>query len=264
AGGGVEGGVVAYQVGWFFFLAPYGIIAQPIHTTILPELVADNLAGNTEAFKASIRWSLDSMCVLLLPLSALCAALSVPAMSVLAFGSADVSNGIAMLSVSLATLGLGLLPYGVFFLLARVFYVYDNSRTPAMAGAAVAAVGVTIMALAAVFADGTNLVMMLGLAHSAAFLVGSMVLTVALRLKVGAWVLPSLLGRSLGCSAIAGLISWFCYEQWDPQSKLGQTVALLILTALTLGIYVGLIRLVGVSVTKRIPRGGVPRQEIKN
>ena len=37
-GGAVEGAVVAYQVGWFLFLAPYGVIAQPIQTTILPEL----------------------------------------------------------------------------------------------------------------------------------------------------------------------------------------------------------------------------------
>ncbi len=261
AGGGVEGGVVAYQVGWYFFLAPYGIIAQPIHTTILPELVADNLAGDLKAFKASVRWSLDSMCVLLLPLTALCAALSVPAMSILAFGSADVSNGIEMLSVSLAALGLGLLPYGAFFLLARVFYVYDDSRTPAMAGAAAAAVGVTMMALAAVFAGGTNLVMLLGLAHSCAFLVGSLVLAVALRRRVGSWVLPSLFGRSLACSAIAGVVGWACYEQWKPEHKLAQTVALVVLSALMLGVYMGLIRLMGVSVTKRIPRGNAPLKD---
>ncbi len=262
AGGGVEGGVVAYQVGWYFFLAPYGIIAQPIHTTILPELVADNLAGDVEAFKASVRWSLDSMCALLLPLSALCAALSVPAMSILAFGSADVSRGVEMLAVSLASLGLGLLPYGAFFLLARVFYVYNDSRTPAMAGAAAAVVGVGIMALAAVFAEGTNLVMMLGLAHSAAFVVGSLVLTVALRRKVGSWVLPSMLGRALGCSAVAGVVGWVVYEQWQPDHKLSQTVALVTLSALVLAVYVGLIRLMGVSVTKRIPRGNVARDAL--
>ncbi len=32
AGAAVEGGVVAYQVAWVFFLAPYGVLAQPIHT----------------------------------------------------------------------------------------------------------------------------------------------------------------------------------------------------------------------------------------
>ncbi len=40
AGNGVAGGVVAYQVAFTFFLAPYAILAQPIHTTILPGAVA--------------------------------------------------------------------------------------------------------------------------------------------------------------------------------------------------------------------------------
>ena len=41
AGAGVEGGVVAYQVGWVIFLAPYAVLAQPIHTAILPEMVTE-------------------------------------------------------------------------------------------------------------------------------------------------------------------------------------------------------------------------------
>jgi putative peptidoglycan lipid II flippase len=37
-GNRVAGGVVAYQVAFVFFLAPYAVLAQPIHTAILPEL----------------------------------------------------------------------------------------------------------------------------------------------------------------------------------------------------------------------------------
>ena len=37
-GNQVAGGVVAYQFCFVAFLAPYAILAQPIHTTILPEL----------------------------------------------------------------------------------------------------------------------------------------------------------------------------------------------------------------------------------
>ncbi|MEZ5238127.1 MAG: lipid II flippase MurJ [Microthrixaceae bacterium] len=70
AGSAVEGGVVAYQVGWFFFLAPYGIIAQPIHTTILPEMTSEHRRGDMSAFTDSLRWGLGAMAVLLVPLSA--------------------------------------------------------------------------------------------------------------------------------------------------------------------------------------------------
>ena len=38
AGNGVAGGVVAYQVAFVFFLAPYAVLAQPIITTILPQM----------------------------------------------------------------------------------------------------------------------------------------------------------------------------------------------------------------------------------
>ena len=50
AGNGVAGGVVAYQVAFMFFLAPYAVLAQPIHTTILPEMSNDAAAGDLDAF----------------------------------------------------------------------------------------------------------------------------------------------------------------------------------------------------------------------
>ncbi len=256
AGGAVEGGVVAYQVGWFFFLAPYGIIAQPIHTTILPELVAEHQAGDTSAFVSSLRWALDSMCVLLLPISALCAALAVPAMSVLAFGSAKDAQGIDLLAAALASLGLGLLPYGAFFLLARAWYVYGNSRVPAIAGGCAAGVGVLCMAAAAVFVSGTNLVLALGLAHSLAFLVGSVVLVVSLRGRTHMWILPSLLIPCLVGSVLVGLLVWGIYEWWGPTGKLMDLLALLALCSLALGLYAGFLRVLGVSITQRLPGSG--------
>jgi putative peptidoglycan lipid II flippase len=33
----VKGGTVAYQVAFVFFLAPYAILAQPVHTAILSD-----------------------------------------------------------------------------------------------------------------------------------------------------------------------------------------------------------------------------------
>lgn len=258
AGGAVEGGVVAFQVGWVFFLAPYGIIAQPIHTTILPELVAEHRSGDDGAFVASVRWALDSMCVLLVPLSALAVALAVPVMTVLAFGSADATQGVDMLAAALASLGIGLLPYGAFFLLARVWYVLGDSRMAAIAGASAALVGVALMGVAAVVADGTDLVLGLGLANTMAFVVGSVVLTVALRRRLGRWILPSLLGRSILVSAVIGAGAWAAYEWWAPSTRLTNLIALLVLCPIALAAYLGLIRLLGVSIAQRLPRGGSP------
>ncbi|MHB1139717.1 MAG: murein biosynthesis integral membrane protein MurJ, partial [Microthrixaceae bacterium] len=256
AGGAVEGGVVAYQVGWVFFLAPYGIIAQPIHTTILPELVAEHGAGDDAAFTASLRWALDSMCVFLVPLSALAVALAVPAMTVLAFGSADEAHGVDMLAAALASLGLGLLPYGAFFLLARAWYVFGDSRTPAFAGACAAVVGVSLMGLAVLFTDDNDLVVALGLAHTVAFTVATVVLVVLLRRRTGRWNVPGLLVPTVLLSAAVGTGTWALYEWWSPQGRGANLLALAVLVPAALGLYLGLGRLAGLSITRRLPRGG--------
>lgn len=255
AGGGVEGGVVAYQVGWYFFLAPYGIISQPLHTTILPELVNEHGSGNMTAFRASTRWAMDSMFLLLLPISGLCMTLSVPAMSVLAFGSAGAADGVNMLAAALASLGLGLVPYGAFFLLARVFYVFGNSRTPAFAGGLVAVVGVSVMAVSAVTTGGTRLVFMLGIAHTVAFTVGSLALLILLRSRVGGWVLPTIGGRALVATVASAIVTWLLYEAWMPNGKLSQTVSLVVLSSVALAIYVGAMRILGVPIVRRLPFG---------
>ncbi len=251
AGSAVEGGVVAYQVGWFFFLAPYGIIAQPIHTTILPELTTEHRRGDTGAFARSLRWGLDSMTVLLVPISALCVALSVPAMTVLAFGEASGSDSVGLLASALVTLGIGLLPYGAFFLLARAWYVLGNSRIPALAGAGAAVVGVIIMLVAGATSSSATTVAVLGAAHSLSFLISSVVLVLTLHARLGEWVLPSVLGRVVAVSAVAGVAGWALIEVWDPHGRLMVAVALAVAVGLVALIYLGGVRLLGVSVARR-------------
>lgn len=257
AGAAVEGGVVAYQVGWFFFLAPYGIIAQPVHTAILPELVHEHSAGRHDAFDASIRWALDSMAVLLLPASALCVALAVPAMSVLAFGEADTAAGVELLAAALAGLCVGLLPYGAFFLLARAWYVMEDSRRPAMAGICGAALGVVGMAVSAWSLHDAALVAGLGVAHSLAFLVASAILVVGLRRRRGAWVVSPLVGGALVAAAVVALGAWGVHQLWAPQGRALQLAELVVVSTAALGLYTVVLQLAGVSVLDRLrPRSG--------
>lgn len=256
AGAAVEGGVVAYQVGWFLFLAPYGIIAQPIHTTILPELVDEHGSGDTAAFVASLRWAADSMTVLLVPLSALCVALAVPAMAVLAFGQASGSDSVDLLAAALASLGIGLLPYGMFFLLARAFYVLGDSRVPALWGAAASVVGVVLMLVAGATTSSATTVLALGLAHSISFLLGCVALVVVLHRRVGGWVWPAALPGCALVAAVAGVVVWLVYEAWSPVGRGLDLVALAVLVPLAGAIYLGGTRLLGISVTRRLPGAG--------
>src|SRR5690606_22871703 len=86
AGAGVEGGVVAYQVGWVIFLAPYAVLAQPVHTAILPELVTEAREHGLARVAASLRWSLERMALLVVPATAGMMALALPGMRLVSFG----------------------------------------------------------------------------------------------------------------------------------------------------------------------------------
>lgn len=253
AGAAVEGGVVAYQVGWFLFLAPYGVVAQPIHTTILPELVDEHSRGDHEAFTSSVRWAADSMTVLLVPLSALCVALAVPAMTVLAFGQANDVQSVDLLAAALMSLGVGILPYGMFFLLSRAFYVLGDSRSPALWGAAAASVGVVAMLVAGVTTSSRTTVLALGLAHSFSFVLGSGALLVVLHRRTGRWVLPSSLPVVAVVCAVAAAVIWLIYEAWSPSGKIGAVIALAVLVPIFAATYVGGARLLGLNVTRRVP-----------
>ena len=122
-------GVVAYQFAFVAIMAPYGILAEPVHTTILPELSHDAAAGDHGRFATQLRWALDNMALLIVPVSAIAVALALPMMRVIAVGQSK--GGAGVLAAALASLALGLYPYSAFLLFARALYALDDSRTPA-------------------------------------------------------------------------------------------------------------------------------------
>ena len=52
---------MAYQLAMVVFLAPYGIVAQPIHTAVLPRLAAEARQHDRAGLRASVRWAADAM-----------------------------------------------------------------------------------------------------------------------------------------------------------------------------------------------------------
>lgn len=207
AGSAVEGGVVAYQVAYVFFLAPYAVLAQPIHTAILPELVSEARATDMAAFRGSVRWALERMAVLVVPVSALVAALALPAMRAVTFGETT-GRGVELLAAGLATMALGLFPYGAFLLLARASYALGDSRTPGVVSLASATAGVGIMVVGALTADGAARVAWLGAGHSIAQLLGSLWLFRRLSVAVPGGLVPAGLVRVACLSGAAGAATW--------------------------------------------------------
>ncbi|QYG92833.1 hypothetical protein HC251_10590 [Iamia sp. SCSIO 61187] len=213
ASSGVDGAVVAYQTAWVFFLAPYGILAQPIHTAILPELVTEARGDDLRQFRTSVRWALERMALTVLPVAVALAALGGPAMRIVASLVDSTADGDSFLGAALATLALGLFPYSAFLLLARAYYALGDSRTPGLVSLVVAATGLAVLAVGAPLTDGTARVTVLGLAHSSAYLVGMVILLVGLSRRAGGSVLPTAVVAMAVVAAAVAVIVWFASDR---------------------------------------------------
>jgi putative peptidoglycan lipid II flippase len=256
-GNSVEGGTVAYQVAWVFFLAPYGILAQPIHTAILPELSLDAARRDLEAFARSLRWSLDAMAMLVVPVSAAMIALARPGMIVVAFGEAG-GNGVDLLTAGIASLAIGLFPYGAFLLLARAYYALGDSRTPAIAAIATGVVGAIAMGIGALVTEGAARVAALGIGHSVAYVTGSVVLCIGLSRRTGHAIVPAALPRALTWSVLLGGAGWWIAHTIDPTGRLAN--AALCAAIVLVG---GALYLLGVRATGgRVARRRLPEPEV--
>jgi putative peptidoglycan lipid II flippase len=256
AGSAVEGGVVAYQVAWVFFLAPYAVLAQPIHTAILPELVTEARDGDLDRFRSSVRWSLERMALFVVPVTAALMALALPSMRVVSFGAAA-ADGPELLAAALAALAAGLLPYGAFLLLARAFYALGDSRTPGVVSLASALVGVVVMIVGALTSDGWARVAVLAAGHSAAYALGAVVLLVRLTRRTGGDLWPRGLGRMVATCALAGAAAWLV-ARGVLEPTAGRLTDLVGVAAIALvgGVVVALVyRALGLtsSLTRRLP-----------
>jgi putative peptidoglycan lipid II flippase len=246
AGGKVDGGVVAYQVAFFVFLGPYAIVAQPLHTAILPRLSQEAARDDRQALARSVRWGLGAMAVWLLPVTAALIGLAAPAVHLIAFGAATEGAGEDLMAAGVAAFGAGLVAYGAFLLLSRAWYALGDTRTPAVAALVSAALGSVAMLVAAQVTTGTALLAALGLAHSAAFTVGAVYLAIVLRRRLGASLLPSGVGRAAGVAAVLGVAAWAAVSAWDPQGRVAVAAALALVGGAGAAVYVWAVRRLGV------------------
>jgi len=230
-GNRVAGGVVAYQVAFVFFLAPYAVLAQPIHTAILPELATEAAGGDRAGFAHSVEWALDRMAVLVIPASAVMVALALPMMRVVAFGGAT-KAGPELLGAALAFLSLGLLPYAALLLFARAFYALGDSRTPAIVAIASALLGVVTMAALAPLTRGTARVAALGAGHTLAYTVGAVVLGTMLFRRLDRPFAPRMLVVALCCATPLALGAWGAMRALHPQGRFPTIAVLMLLGAI--------------------------------
>ena len=242
--GGVAGGVVAYQLAMVVFLAPYGILAQPIHTALLPRLARHAADGDTALLHGAMQWAADAMVAVTLPVAAGLVALSLPIMRSLAFGEAAHGHSPELLGGALLGLAVGVPAYGGFLLLTRAAYALGDSRSPALASLASASIGAVTMVVAGSHVDGTARLVVIGLAHTLAYALGGAWLAIRLRPHIGS-VVDRAQVRVLALAVVLGGGAWAAMSGWSPNGRLSTLLALAVISGSGGLAYVGALRAFG-------------------
>ncbi len=241
-GNRVPGGVIAYQFCMVAFLAPYAILALPIHTTLLPELSHDAADGDTASFAGRLRWGLDGIAITLIPVGVAFIALARPAMDVVAPSSTK--GDVELFAAMLAALGVGLFTYGTFLLLARACYALNDSRTPAIVAGSCALVGAAVMVVGGLSAQSDEWkVAFVGIGHSAAYLLGTLLLGALLRRRLGRSFFPHVVWKVLPFSIVLGLLAWWVEDLVAPRERLATLAVLGAIGLVGLGAYLAMLRM---------------------
>ena len=200
----VEGGVVAYQIAFTLFLLPFALVAHPVLTALHPRLSSAAGAGRWQDFGADLAGGLSRVVILVVPASALLAALASPVLDLLRVGALD-DDGARLVARVLSAYSVGLGGYAAFHLLARAATAAGHARLAALVGLGVTGGGVALMVVGAAAASGTGRVVALGVAHSLAMTAGAVVLFVLLRRRLDP--APRML-PAVARAACAGAVVW--------------------------------------------------------
>lgn len=175
-GNRIIGGVAAYQYAFMLFMLPYTVVGLALTTTMLPEITARADARDFTAVSrvasASLTWTL----AFLVPTSVLLLVLSEPLVNILygygAVGSADVS----LIASVTAAFGVGLMPFAVFQLAARVHYAFHDTRTPALVNVFAVVVNIAVDLFLFTALDGRTRVVGLAAGHATSYVVAAVLL----------------------------------------------------------------------------------------
>jgi len=203
----IEGGVVAFQIAFTFFLLPFAVLANPIFTALYPRIAAEAARRHWREFMATVSGGVRLIAFLVLPASALLIAIGRPTLRVVQLGSLDAA-GAGLVARVLAAYALGLVGYSLFQHVTRASYAAGDARTPALVHLGATTGGVALMVALYASVSGSDKVVVLGIAHSVAMVGAASVLLVLLRRRVGERVacLTSL-ARSAAGALAAGVVA---------------------------------------------------------
>lgn len=125
-----DGSIAALQYAVRLFQLPLGVFAIALATALLPRLSRQADPANRQEFIASLEQGLRLAAFILLPATAGLLVLGGPIIQLLFEHGRFVTEDTARTLYALRFLALGLVGYGMTYLLTRAFYALQDTRTP--------------------------------------------------------------------------------------------------------------------------------------
>ncbi|HEX2574763.1 MAG TPA: lipid II flippase MurJ [Aquihabitans sp.] len=245
-GNRVEGGVVAYQVGFQFFLLPYALFALPVLTGLFPTMSRRFVAGDEAGFADAVRRGVRTIAYLVAGAAALLGALGGLVSRGVLFGETTPA-GAAQVAGALAGFAPGLVGYALFLFASRVSYARGDTRTPALVSLVVVVAGSAAMVLASAMVPDRHRVTALAAGHSFTYLVGAAALlgrTAATGSPRPASLLAEV-ARPVAAASAVGAVLAAAVAVADPSGRAAVLAALAVLGAAGTAGYLVLVRALG-------------------
>ncbi|WP_433163899.1 murein biosynthesis integral membrane protein MurJ [Kribbella sp. CA-247076] len=268
---GAKAGLFAYSTAMLIILVPHGIVTVSLATAALPQMSSLAADGDvTEVARLSARSTRQALAVVV-PAAAAMVAFAYPIVTVIA-GYGSGRNNLTLMSYTLVTLALGIVPFTIQYFQLRTFYAFEDTRTPFFLQCVIAATNIAAALIGVrVLLDEEHLRfsgVVLGAAYALAYLVAVLLSRPVLRRKV-----PRVHGAGIGLPLLAMVIAavlavgvgraalWLLDRAVDWSGPLGAILQLAVAALVMLPVYAGIARVLRIHevndvvslVTSRLP-----------
>ena len=249
---GSKAGLFAYSTAMLIILVPHGIVTVSLATAALPQMSALAADGDTaEVGRLSAR-SIRQTLAIVVPAAAAMIAFAYPIVTIIA-GYGSGKNNLTLMSYTLMTLALGIVPFTVQYFQLRTFYAFEDTRTPFFLQCVIAATNIAAAVIGVrVLLDQAHLRfsgVVLGGAYALAYLVAVLISRPVLRRRVprvpGAGIGLPLLAMVIAAVAGAGagrLALWLLSLAIDWSGPLGAVLQLAVAALVMLPVYAAVSR----------------------
>lgn len=179
------GAVASYQNAYTLFQLPYAVIALTVITGALPRMSRAAANRDLSQLTSNLSQSLRLTAVVLAPVAAGLVTLAPQIVTVLFDHGNATPAAVALTGHTLAAFGLALVPFAGYQTLLRVFYVLQDTKSPALIHTVVVAVAITMLLVMSSVLPRRDLVIGLAACYAIAYTLGCLITALVLRRRIG-------------------------------------------------------------------------------